>query len=104
MEKQQIVDGDPCPDSISDGQVCHMTKGQNRPEVMVATEGPGEPGPMDGWSRIPLLEPPRLHRQLKSYIPNQEHEGHVNGTRPDDLEPKEEEPKGEKVGEVRVGR
>ena len=42
-----------------------MTKGQNRPEVMVATEGPGEPGPMDGWSRIPLLEPPRLHKQLR---------------------------------------
>lgn len=84
-----------------------MAKSQSMLEVMVATEGPGQPGPrqpgpMDGWSRILLVKPPRLHMQLKSSIPNREHGMHVNGTRPDDLEPKEADPKGEKVGKVGV--
>ena len=42
-----------------------MTKGQSRPEVMVATEGPGEPGTMDAWRRTPPPKPPRLHKQLR---------------------------------------
>lgn len=69
-----------------------MTKGQSRPEVMVATEWPGEPGPMDAWRRIPPPQPPKLHRQLKSSIPNMEHGEHVNRIGLDDVEPKEAEP------------
>ena len=39
-----------------------------------------------------------LHRQLSIYHSNFEHSVYVNRTGPDDLEPEEAEPKGEKVG------
>lgn len=61
----------------------------------------GEPGLGDGW-RTPPPKPPRLYKQVMTSNSNLEHGGHVQPTRPKDLELMEAEPKGEEVEEVRV--
>nr|KAF6433860.1 hypothetical protein HJG59_008911 [Molossus molossus] len=116
MEKQ-VVSEDPHSVISSERQVSHIMEGQSRPEVSVATWGPGDPVPMDGQSGIPSPKPPWLHRpqpirklpmlhrpptpkqprldrQLKIFNYNLEHGVDVKCTRADDLEPKEAEPKG----------
>ncbi|KAF6125229.1 hypothetical protein HJG60_009750 [Phyllostomus discolor] len=103
MEEQQLVNEDPHSVSTSEGQVYHMTKGQNRPKVTVATWRSGDPGPMDGWRRTPPLKLPGLHSQFTISSCSLEHSAHIKHTRLNDLEPKEAESKGEKVGEVGVG-
>lgn len=100
--------------STGEGQVIHTVEGQTRPAVSVATWGSGDPGPVDGQGGIPSLKPPKCYRpltpkqpmmdrQLKIFSCNLEHGDDVNCTRPDDLEAKEAEPRGEQVGEVGVG-
>ena len=86
-QEECLVDRDPHPDSTSDGQVCQMTEGQNRPKVTVAIKGPGEPRPMNCWKRTPPLKPTRLHWQLKISSSNLEHSAHIKHMGPDDLEP-----------------
>lgn len=52
--------------------------------------------------RPPTPKQPRLHRKLKFFNSNLEHGADVKQTRQDNLETKEAEPKGEKVGDVGV--
>nr|KAF6433886.1 hypothetical protein HJG59_008936 [Molossus molossus] len=103
--------------STNEGQVSHTLEGQSRPEVSVATWAAGDPGLVDGrGKKIPPPKPPRLHRpqpipkpprlhrpptppwpkmdrQLKVFNCNWELGADVNWTRPDDMEPKEAEPR-----------
>lgn len=78
----------------------HTTEGQSRAEVNVSPWGSGQPGPIDSWRRTNLPQAPRLHRQLTISDSDLEH---CAQTWPEDLEPEETEPKGEKVGKVGVG-
>ena len=80
-----------------------MSKGKSRLKATVVTQRPRELGPKDGQRKTPPSKPPRLHRPLKSSIPNMEHREHVNGTGPDNLEPREAEPKTEILEEIGVG-
>lgn len=112
--EQQLLEEDPRAMSSSEGLVSHTTQGQGRPEVSVATWGSGEPGPVDGQPGTPPPKPPRLprhptpkqprfNRQLKVFTSDLDYGDHGNQTGPEPLEPKEAEPKGEKLREVRVG-
>nr|KAF6433889.1 hypothetical protein HJG59_008938 [Molossus molossus] len=116
-EDRQLANEDPHPMSTNEGQVSLTMEGQSRPEVSVATWAAGDPGLVDGRGRrIPPPKPPRLHRpqpipkppslhrpptppcpkmdrQLKVFNCNWELGDDVKWTRPDDLEPKEAEPR-----------
>ncbi|KAK1342011.1 hypothetical protein QTO34_016764 [Cnephaeus nilssonii] len=108
-EELQLVHEDPRPTPSREGPVSHTTEGQRRPEVRVATWGSGEPGPMGAGRRTPPPEPHRPHQPptSKPLSPNRQKAlfnsvlqccACGNRTRPEDLEPKEAEPKGEKLG------
>nr|KAF6433839.1 hypothetical protein HJG59_008891 [Molossus molossus] len=110
------------PMSTNEGQVSLTMEGHSRPEVSVATWAAGDPGLVDcRGRRIPPPKPPRLHRpqpipkpprlhrpptppqpkmdrQLKVFNCNWELGAEFKWTRPDDLELKEAEPRGEKGG------
>ncbi|KAK1334527.1 hypothetical protein QTO34_005533 [Cnephaeus nilssonii] len=111
---QQLVQEDPFPMSRSGGPVSHTTEGQGRPEVRVVTWAAGEPGPVGGWRKTPPPKPPRPNKPptSKPLSPNMrmaifnsilKYYADVNDTRPEDLEPKQAEPKGEKVGSTSPG-
>lgn len=85
------------------------TEGQSRPEVSETTWTSGEIGPMGGQGRTPSLNLPRhnklptskpltLHWQLINVDSDLEHAAQVKQTWPDELEPKEAEPKDERWG------
>ena len=82
--------------------MCHIINDQSRPKVTMATQNSGEP--KDGWSKTPPLKLPRLHWQLKSPDFNMEQYAHVKHNEVDDLEPKDTEPKGERVKEGTEGQ
>ncbi|KAK1334491.1 hypothetical protein QTO34_005497 [Cnephaeus nilssonii] len=114
-EEQQLVQEDSFPMSRMEGLVSHTTEGQGRPEVRVATWAAGEPGPVGGWRRTPPPKPPRPNKPptSKPLSPNMQmaifnsmlkYYADVNDTRPEDLEPKQAEPKGEKVGRCGSGK
>lgn len=88
------MDEDLCPGSGSEGAEGQPPEGQGGPEVSVATPGSVEPGRWDVRRRAALPKPTRLHRELLIAEPH----SHVASTRPTNLEPKEAEPKGEKMG------
>ncbi|KAK1342079.1 hypothetical protein QTO34_016832 [Cnephaeus nilssonii] len=102
-EEQELVHEDPRPMSLREGPVSHTALGQSRPEVRVATWASGEPGPMSA-GRTPPPEPHRPHQPptSKPLSPNRRMAlfnsvlgccACGNRTRPEDLEPKEAEPK-----------
>ncbi|KAK1334603.1 hypothetical protein QTO34_005610, partial [Cnephaeus nilssonii] len=102
--EQQLVEEDPFPMSRSEGPVSHTTEGQGQAEVSVATWMSGEPGPVDGWRRTPppKMSRPNMPTTSKPLSPNMQmaifnsmlkYYASVNNTRPEDLEPKEAEPK-----------
>ncbi|KAK1342045.1 hypothetical protein QTO34_016798 [Cnephaeus nilssonii] len=106
-EEPQLVHEDPRPMPSREGPVSHTTEGQRRPEMHVATWESGEPGPMGAGRRTPPPEPHRPHQPptSKPLSPNRRKALFTsvlqccacgNRTRPEDLEPKEAEPKGEK--------
>ena len=110
-EEPQLVHEDPRPTPSREGPVSHTTEGQSRPDVRVATWGPGEPGPMGAgtWTPPPEPQPHRPHEPptSKPLSPNRRRAlfslvrhccGCRNLTRPEDPEPQEAEPEGEKVG------
>lgn len=74
------------------------SEGQSRPEVRVATGGPGEPGPVVGQRGISPLKLSRLHRQISIFHANLGHHVPVQTTGPG-----EREPVGENVMQVVVG-
>nr|KAF6369062.1 hypothetical protein mMyoMyo1_010467 [Myotis myotis] len=103
-EEQKLVHDDPRPTASREEPGSHIPEGHSRPEVNVATWGSGEPGPMGAGRRTPPPEPPRPHKPptSKPLSPNRQMAifscilqccGCVNRTRPEDLEPKEAEPK-----------
>ncbi|XP_054583612.1 uncharacterized protein LOC129151740 [Eptesicus fuscus] len=115
-KEQQLLEEDP---------MSHTTKRQGRREVRVATWGCGEPRPVDGqpgtlppnmprffgpvtpkqprFPRPPSPKQPWFNRQLTIFTRDLDYSAHVNQTGPEHLEAKEAEPKGEKLGKVRVG-
>ncbi|XP_054583615.1 uncharacterized protein LOC129151743 [Eptesicus fuscus] len=95
IEEQSAAEEDICPVSSRAGADSHPPEGQGRPEVSVATPGPAEPGPWDVPRRTPLPKQTRLPRELRI----SEHRSHVTRPRSNNLEPKEAEPKGEKMVE-----
>ncbi|XP_054575903.1 skin secretory protein xP2-like [Eptesicus fuscus] len=103
-EEPQLVHEDPRPTPSREGPVSHTTEGQRRPAVRVAAWGSGEPGPMGAGRRTPPPEPHRPHQPptSKPLSPNRPMALFISGlqccacgnrTRPEDLEPKEAEPK-----------
>ena len=118
--EQQLAEEEPCDMGSSEGPVSHTTEGQERSEVSVATWGSGDPGPVDGQPGTPPPEPPRLfrpptpkqprfpmpptlkqprfNRQLKVFTSDLYCGAHVNQTGLEHPEPKETEPKGERLG------
>ena len=98
-----MVEEDPGPISCTEGQVHPTSEGHSRPDVMVAMQGSGDPGPMDGRKRTPPPKPPRLHRPLKISEPILELGGHITAIGSNDMKTKEAEPKGEIVEVGGVG-
>ncbi|KAK1342012.1 hypothetical protein QTO34_016765, partial [Cnephaeus nilssonii] len=104
VEEPQLIYEYPRPMCLREGPVSHTTEGQRRPEVRVATWGSGEPGPMGAGRWTPPPEPHKPHQPptLKLLSPNRPMAlfnsvlqccACGNRTRPEDLEPKEAEPK-----------
>ncbi|KAK1342013.1 hypothetical protein QTO34_016766 [Cnephaeus nilssonii] len=113
-EEPQLVHEDPSPTPSREGPVSHTTEGQRRPEVRAATWGSGEPGPMGAGRRTPPPEPHRPHQPPTSKLlsPNRRKAlfnsvlqccACGNRTRTEDLEPKDAEPKGEKLRRTSPG-
>ncbi|KAK1334534.1 LOW QUALITY PROTEIN: hypothetical protein QTO34_005540, partial [Cnephaeus nilssonii] len=119
-KEQQLLEESPC--DMGPGPVSHTTEGQDRPEVRVATWASGEPGPVDGQPGTPPRQPPRLfwpptpkptrfhrpptpkhpwfHRQRKVFTRDLDYGAHVNRLARSTWNPKEAEPKGEKLGNM----
>ena len=96
-----MVDRNPCPVSTREGRYTVPLKAEQA-RTEGGHPGPGEPGPVDGQKTTLVLQLPRLDRQLRTSNSNLKHQAHIKQTGPEDLGPKEEEPKGEKVVEVGV--